>query len=67
MVGEDHEILAVISVRPTELEPVIAPSYNIHPETTFEDMIQKSLVTYRVTEYQQRSTQGDTGNSKSVG
>jgi len=59
MVGDDHEILAVISVEPKDVEPVIAPSYNIHPETTHEDMIRQSLVTYRVSDYQKRSAQDE--------
>jgi len=55
MVGDDHKILTVISIKPTNVEPVIAPSYNIHPETTPEDMIRQSLDTYRVADYQKRA------------
>lgn len=54
MVGEDHEILAIISIHPIDIEPVLAPSYNIHPETSTKDMIRQSLKTYRITEYQNK-------------
>ena len=40
MVGGDHEILGVIVIEPKSVDDVVAPSYNIHPETTFLDMIE---------------------------
>ena len=52
MVGGDHEILGVIVIEPKSVDDVVAPSYNIHPETTFLDMIEQSLSTYRVNHYQ---------------
>ena len=55
MVGEDHKILAIISIEPSNVERVTAPSYNIHPEITPEEMISQSLKTYKVDEYARRT------------
>ena len=54
LVGNQFKILAVIAVRPTEIDEIIAPSYRVFPNTTIEDMIQQSLKAYRVVEYQRR-------------
>lgn len=55
MAGEDHKILAIISIEPSNVERVTAPSYNIHPEITPEEMISQSLKTYKVDEYARRT------------
>ncbi len=54
-IGDTFRILAVIEVAPTEIEQIIAPSYRVIPDTSAEKMIQQSLGTYRVAEYQKRA------------
>lgn len=55
LIGDTFRILAVIEVEPTEIEEIIAPSYRMFPDTTINTMIQQSLATYKVTEYQNGS------------
>lgn len=52
LVGDTFPIPAVIEVEPTEVEQIIAPSYRMFPEITTSRMVQQSLATYKVTEYQ---------------
>ena len=52
IIGETFRILAVIEVEPTEIEEIIAPSYRMFPDTTTSMLVQQSLATYKVTEYQ---------------
>lgn len=61
MLGDDHEILAVMVITPQTVDEVIAPSYTIHPQTTEENMIRQSFETYRIADYQRRIEQ-DRGN-----
>ena len=53
-VGESFKILAVIEVQPAEVEEIIAPGYRRIPQPTAVEMIQQSLCTYKVAEYQER-------------
>ncbi|MEM6252804.1 MAG: pyridoxamine 5'-phosphate oxidase family protein [Cyanobacteria bacterium P01_D01_bin.156] len=55
IVGDTFRILAVIEVEPTAIEEIIAPSYRIFPEITTRRMVQQSLATYKVAEYQKES------------
>ncbi len=54
LIGDTFRILAVIEVEPTEIEEIIAPSYRMMLDTTTGKMVQQSLATYKVTEYQNR-------------
>ena len=53
LVGNRFSILAVIEVQPTSVEPIIAPSYRIFPNTSEHEMISESLATYKVAKYQE--------------
>ena len=55
VIGDTFRILAVIEVEPIEIEAIIAPSYRMFPDATTSMMIQQSLATYKVTEYQNES------------
>ncbi len=55
LIGDTFRILAVIEVEPTEIEDIIAPSYRMFPDATTSMMVQQSLATYKVTEYQNGS------------
>lgn len=54
LIGNSFPILAVIEVEPTDIEEVIAPSYRMFPDTTTKKMVQQSLDSYKVAEYQRR-------------
>ncbi|MEZ6137499.1 MAG: pyridoxamine 5'-phosphate oxidase family protein [Pirellulaceae bacterium] len=61
-IGDTYRILAVIEVEPTEVEEIIAPSYRMFPGTATGKMIQQSLATYKVAEYQNKAAEScDTG------
>lgn len=62
LVGDTFRILAVIEVEPTGIEEVLAPSYRLFPEITKSRMVQQSLATYKVDEYQKESQESDDPN-----
>ncbi|MEQ9824041.1 MAG: pyridoxamine 5'-phosphate oxidase family protein [Puniceicoccaceae bacterium] len=57
-IGTSYPIHGIISLRPKQTEPIIAPSYRLFPDTTETDRIADSLQTYRVADYQSRAIQG---------
>lgn len=48
MVTGKFEIHSLIEVRATAVEPILAPSYQLYPETTEDDQIQSALSAYGV-------------------
>ncbi|MDR5886614.1 pyridoxamine 5'-phosphate oxidase family protein [Vreelandella janggokensis] len=48
MVTGKFEIHNLIEVRATAVEPILAPSYQLYPETTEDDQIQIALSAYGV-------------------
>ena len=59
LVGDTFRILSVIEVEPSEIEEIVAPSYRVIPGTTARKMVQQSLNTYRVVEYQKKAEETD--------
>jgi predicted pyridoxine 5'-phosphate oxidase superfamily flavin-nucleotide-binding protein len=51
IIGHVFPILSVIEIEPTNIDPIIAPSYYLYPETQEKDQIQQALKSYRVAEY----------------
>ena len=49
--GKRFPIRSVIEVTPTKVEPITAPSYVLFPDTTEQDMVRQSVVSYRVKQY----------------
>ena len=62
LIGDTFRILAVIEVEPTAIEEIIAPSYRMFPDVTTSRMVQQSLATYKVTEYQNRGQESSDPN-----
>ena len=50
-IGDRFPIHAIIVVEPLEVEAIIAPSYQLFPDTGPRDRIRESLETYRVAHY----------------
>ena len=59
LVGDTFRILSVIEVEPSEIEEIVAPSYRVIPGTTARKMVQQSLNTYRVVDYQKKAEETD--------
>jgi len=51
MAGARFSVNSLIEITVDAVDPIIAPSYRLYPETTEADQIQSGLKTYRIDQY----------------
>lgn len=55
LIGTKYRIRSIIEIDPAHVEPIIAPSYAMFPNTTENTKIAESLAAYKVAHYQERA------------
>ena len=54
-IGDTFSILSIIEIQPSQVDPIVAPSYRIFPDSTEVDRIGESLDSYAVKHYQDQA------------
>lgn len=50
-IGATYPIISIIEIQPIKIDPIVAPSYRLFPDSGPADRIREALTTYKVDEY----------------